>query len=301
MSTKNRVIVVAVDPSPRAALVVEAARLMADRLDAKVALISAVEGMELQALVPPELAAFNDSTIWNEMDAAARKAVATAASSFRQGTVIDEKVEAGPAWRVIKDAAIAHHAAIIVIGAHTYRPVERLLGTTAAKIANRADCSVLIARQAKGAKAAVGFERIAVAHDGSERSQRVLAAAEALARPSRGRLTLIRAVQPPADITSAVWGARPDELMAMLVQREKTQLEQVRGALPDAIAAETEARIGTPADVVLDIARGKDAGLIVIGSHGYDPIDRVLGTTAGRIANNADRSVLIVRGDGLVS
>ena len=35
--------------------------------------------------------------------------------------------------------------------------------------------------------------------------------------------------------------------------------------------------------------------MIVIGSHGYDTLDKVLGTTAAKIVNHADRSVLVVR------
>jgi len=33
----------------------------------------------------------------------------------------------------------------------------------------------------------------------------------------------------------------------------------------------------------------------VIGSHGYGGLDRLLGTTAARVVNHADRNVLIVR------
>jgi nucleotide-binding universal stress UspA family protein len=35
--------------------------------------------------------------------------------------------------------------------------------------------------------------------------------------------------------------------------------------------------------------------LIVIGSHGYGGLDRVLGTTAARVVNHALCSVLVVR------
>ena len=37
------------------------------------------------------------------------------------------------------------------------------------------------------------------------------------------------------------------------------------------------------------------ADLIVVGSHGYSGIDHLLGTTAARVVNHADRSVLVVR------
>jgi nucleotide-binding universal stress UspA family protein len=33
----------------------------------------------------------------------------------------------------------------------------------------------------------------------------------------------------------------------------------------------------------------------VIGAHGYGKLDRMLGTTAAKVVNHADRNVLIVR------
>jgi nucleotide-binding universal stress UspA family protein len=33
----------------------------------------------------------------------------------------------------------------------------------------------------------------------------------------------------------------------------------------------------------------------VIGCHGYSGLDRVIGTTAGKVVNHADRSVFVVR------
>ena len=35
--------------------------------------------------------------------------------------------------------------------------------------------------------------------------------------------------------------------------------------------------------------------LIVIGSHGYSGIDRLIGTTAAKVVNHAKQSVLVVR------
>lgn len=45
---------------------------------------------------------------------------------------------------------------------------------------------------------------------------------------------------------------------------------------------------------ILATADQEDADLIVIGSHGYHGWDHVLGTTAGKVANVATRSVLVV-------
>jgi nucleotide-binding universal stress UspA family protein len=58
------------------------------------------------------------------------------------------RVDLDTPWRGLVEAAKEEHAAIIVIGAHGHGGVERLLGTTAAKIVNHAGCSVLVVRPA---------------------------------------------------------------------------------------------------------------------------------------------------------
>jgi nucleotide-binding universal stress UspA family protein len=46
---------------------------------------------------------------------------------------------------------------------------------------------------------------------------------------------------------------------------------------------------------VCGAAKALDADLIVVGSHGYGTVDRLLGTTAAKIVNHAECSVLVVR------
>ncbi len=51
---------------------------------------------------------------------------------------------------------------------------------------------------------------------------------------------------------------------------------------------------GRPWVEILRKAVEIDADLVVIGSHGYRGWDRLLGTTAGRVVDLADRNVLVV-------
>lgn len=50
---------------------------------------------------------------------------------------------------VLEDVAAQAKADLIIIGAHGYGAVERLLGTTASKIVHRSKCSVLVVRDAQ--------------------------------------------------------------------------------------------------------------------------------------------------------
>ena len=52
---------------------------------------------------------------------------------------------------------------------------------------------------------------------------------------------------------------------------------------------------GTAWDAICREARETNADLIVIGSHGHSRLARMLGTTAAKVVNNADRNVLVVR------
>jgi len=54
----------------------------------------------------------------------------------------------GVAWQAICDGAHEQQADLVVIGSHGYSGFDRLLGTTAAKVVNHAQCSVLVVRNA---------------------------------------------------------------------------------------------------------------------------------------------------------
>ena len=57
--------------------------------------------------------------------------------------------------------------------------------------------------------------------------------------------------------------------------------------------------VGVPWDTICTVAKEDNVDLIVIGSHGYDILDRIVGTTAAKVVNHADRSVLVVRIKGV--
>ena len=46
------------------------------------------------------------------------------------------------------------------------------------------------------------------------------------------------------------------------------------------------------------MAEKQHADLIVIGAQGYGILDRIMGTTAAKVVNHADRPVLVVRPKG---
>ena len=138
------------------------------------------------------------------------------------------------------------------------------------------------------------FERILVAIDGSDCSNRAFAKALELARVTGATLTAI-AIQGPLPAYAATIG-EVDE-----VKREKD-------AFFDTLAARTHeqaARAGSDIDVVVrpghaaesisEFATEGGFDLVVIGSRGHFLHDHLLGSTAERVAQHAPCPVMIVR------
>jgi nucleotide-binding universal stress UspA family protein len=140
------------------------------------------------------------------------------------------------------------------------------------------------------------MKTILVALDTSPRAPYVLAAAIDLAHRTSARLTLFRSVGVPPEIDQEeVIGMPPKAFAEKLVASAKQALMRFREEVPSELLEAVEVKVGTPWGAICDEARKIKADLIVIGSHGYGGLDRILGTTAAKVVNHADCSVLVVR------
>jgi universal stress protein F len=137
-------------------------------------------------------------------------------------------------------------------------------------------------------------KRILVALDGSPRASQVLAAAVRLADMSGAKLLLYRAIGVSPDVPREAW-LESDSFEDVLVRHARAGLERVAEAAPPALLEGIITSFATPWDGICTLAKERDVDLIVIGSHGYGGIDRVLGTVAAKVVNHADRNVLVVR------
>ncbi len=140
------------------------------------------------------------------------------------------------------------------------------------------------------------LRRILVALDNSPRAPHVLATANGLAEVSGAKLVLLRAIGVPADLPRTVLAMTDTRLEEVLQDNARSDLQRLAADVPPSRIEKTIVAFGTAWDEICREATAVNADLIVIGSHGYRGLDRVLGTTAGRVANHCDRSVLIVRG-----
>lgn len=137
--------------------------------------------------------------------------------------------------------------------------------------------------------------KILVGADGSPREPKVLDAAIALAQDRGGKVYLVRAMMVPVSIPTAVWTLQGEDFSQFLVEHGDKELAATADRIPAELRGELITRLGQPADVLVSLAEELDADVVVIGSHGYGGIDRVLGTTAAKVVNRAPCSVLVVR------
>jgi nucleotide-binding universal stress UspA family protein len=138
------------------------------------------------------------------------------------------------------------------------------------------------------------MKKILVGLDGSPRASGVLAYAGALAGVTGAKLVLVRSVGIPADMALA-WPASDEPLEVALRAQAQTYLDTCAATVPSGRLDGVRVVLGVPWEAICGAAVHENADLIVVGSHGYGGIDHLLGTTAARIVNHADRPVLVVR------
>ncbi|MBK8264457.1 MAG: universal stress protein [Nannocystis sp.] len=139
------------------------------------------------------------------------------------------------------------------------------------------------------------YQNILVALDGSPRAAVVLRHAIAIAERFGAKLHLCRAVNIPLGLPPDAWTLTGDELTAALIDGATKELSDAAITVPDAHRGQIICKLGRPAKIIEDAAEALAVDLVIIGSHGYHALDKLLGTTAARVVNHATRPVLVVR------
>ncbi len=124
----------------------------------------------------------------------------------------------------------------------------------------------------------------------------MLDVATELAASTGGKLILFRAVGVPVEIPVEAYTVTPTSLAEVLEKDAKEYLERLAADLPAPLVEETVTEVGTAWQAICTTANRLEVDLIIIGSHGYSGLDHLMGTTAGKVVNHANQSVLVVRG-----
>lgn len=138
-------ILVALDGSPRAPKVLDAAMQLAALASAKLVLYRAITA---SPDLPREAFIETDVRLEDFLVANARTDLAQLAERVPASMRAELVVAFAVPWDGICRAAREHEADLIAIGSHGYGGLDRVLGTVAAKVVNHADRNVLVVRTA---------------------------------------------------------------------------------------------------------------------------------------------------------
>lgn len=139
------------------------------------------------------------------------------------------------------------------------------------------------------------MSKILVPIDSSPAAAQVLAAAYEFARTHHAELVLLRAIGIPTELPMEAYAMAPDNVAGLLEKSGRAELEKIAAEVPAGIRASVRVEFGAAWQVICDVAKSEDVLLVVMGAHNHRFLDGMLGTTATRVVNHCDRSVLIVR------
>jgi nucleotide-binding universal stress UspA family protein len=131
--------------------------------------------------------------------------------------------------------------------------------------------------------------------DGSPRERAVLQTSVLLAKKLGAQVLLFRSVGIPQELPENAYSMAVNEIPHLLERRAQEALRMLEADVPAELRGGIRVLIGTPWPSIDRIAKEANVDLIVIGSHGYQALDHILGTTAAKVVNHADRAVLVVR------
>ncbi len=141
-------------------------------------------------------------------------------------------------------------------------------------------------------RAASGREPVVVATDGSEGAEAAVAAGARVARTLGTNAVLVYVRPSLGPLGDPYYQEKLTEQMA----HARAALERAGELLAqEGVDAEEEILEGSAADRVVELARARNAPLIVVGSRGLGAVaGALLGSVSSAIIHRADRPVLVV-------
>lgn len=141
------------------------------------------------------------------------------------------------------------------------------------------------------------IRKILTAVDFSSQTDKVLDAAISMAVKFEAEVQIVFVVE---EMSHYAWVAVPhisfDILEEEMGKSAETKLEKlVEEKLPAGLSCKTEVRKGIPAKEIVDCARKEGSSLIVMGTHGYRGMEKVLlGSVAEQVLQSAPCPVLVI-------
>jgi len=242
--------------------------------------------------------------------AIAQQRADTLARTIREdGLAVTATAVSGDPAEAIVRFAEARGVRLVVLATHGRGGVGRWLqGSVAEAVVRRSSIPVVLVRARENGAAVQppGWTpTIVVPLDGSELGETALRPARRLAETAGGRLLLVQAIDVAIAASAAgVPGVEADVELLLDAEREAAEEYLARQAetLREEVAVETAVRIGPPADAIAELARERQASLVVMATHGRGgPLDRLIGSTIERVVRFGPCPVAVISPDAALS
>lgn len=265
---------VASDGSEFSAAAVREAIGMARKCGAQLHVMSLVAtGVEHEGL--------GEAVLKQEMDAAQAHLDDIKAQAAAAGTACETHVIHGQVVdREIVEFAERLNVDLIVMGRRGRRGLARMmLGHATAQVIGMAHSNVMVVPRA----AVVEGRHIVLATDGSRFADAAAVTAAAMGSFCKSKMTVVAVATTGHGPDSP---AEAEPLVARLVEHMQGQGVDAEGLVLE----------GRPDQVIVALAKERNADLIVTGSHGRTGLERILlGSTTERILNDTSCAVLVVK------
>jgi nucleotide-binding universal stress UspA family protein len=267
----------------------EAIRL-AKRCSSKLSIVSVIETNPQFEALAPEVIEKAEKTIREYLETAKKKA---AQEGVDCGIIVHRGEDT---YKYIVDEAARDKSSMIVMGKRGRTGITRLMmGSVTARVIGHAPCSVLVVPH----EARIEFKNIVLAVDGSRFGAAAASEAISTAKRNKSALTVVSVVSSQA--------VSPMDIAFSQTQRDlvadkelKEAEENVRAiketARNEGVAVEGFILGGVPYEAIVDMAKEKNADLIVLGSHGKTGLEKLLmGSVAERVVVLSSCAVLVVK------
>ncbi|MDP3298056.1 MAG: universal stress protein [Thermodesulfovibrionia bacterium] len=197
--------------------------------------------------------------------------------------------EEGEPHSAIVDLAQAENFDLIVMGRRGLRRLERVLvGSVTARVIGYSPIDVLVVPR----DTEVGWQNVLLTTDGSKYSEAASKKAIDLAKSYGGVLKILSVVDVPPEFY-----AESPKTVDDMINKAKGYVEVVKKQAEAArVKVETFVREGEAYQVITNIAKEQNAGIIIMGSHGRTGLKRLLmGSVTEKVIGHSPCPVLVVK------
>jgi nucleotide-binding universal stress UspA family protein len=301
-------LLVPLDGSALAELVLPYVRLLAPLMSADVWLLGVVSDTEIERLLAYESVRLQEGPA-EDMSTALRKQRARNQLCAHARDYLERQVEQlrvaglkaqfavrmGAPEDQINSMAERCSATLIVMATHGYGGLKRwALGSVADKVVQAATTPILLIRSALP-EHSPKLRRMMVPLDGSALALQAMSLAIELATVARAELILFQAIAPVVEaypyppLPSCVQLALRDQACAEFTRLAESLREHQLTITP-------AVELGFPGEAIVDAAARRDVDLIVMATHGYGGLKRwALGSVADKLLHATQTPLLLIR------